>query len=412
MPKNLRVAQRALLIVALACGLAFGLTNAIGAKHPTPAVGQSATPTPTEPKAENKGQFNEKLWSGMRWREIGPFRGGRGVAIEGVSGEPNTYYFGAVAGGVWKTTDGGANWKPMFDKQHSTSSIGALAVAPSDHNTIYAGAGESALRGNITYGDGVYKSVDGGRNWRNVGLKDSRHIGAIIVHPENPDIVFVAALGHAYGPNDERGIFRTTDGGKTWTKVLSKDENTGAIDVVFDPHNPNTLFAALWQVRRQPWFLSSGGEGSGLYRSTDGGNTWQHLQGHGLPEGILGRIGVTVSGADPDRVYAIIEAKEGGIFKSDDGGDNWTKINDDLRFRQRAWYFSKIYADPRAADTLYVLNTGLFRSVDGGKTFNLLPARHGDHHGLWIDPKDPQRIANVNDGGASVSIDGGETCRR
>ena len=378
---------------------------------PSPTVGQSTTTgsMATAAKAENKGQFDEKLWSGMKWREIGPFRGGRGVAIEGVPGEPNTYYFGAVAGGVWKTTDGGANWKPMFDKQHSTSSIGALAVAPSDHNTIYAGAGESALRGNITYGDGVYKSVDGGRNWRNVGLKDSRHIGAIIVHPENPDIVFVAALGHAYGPNDERGIFRTTDGGKTWTKVLSKDENTGAIDVVFDPHNPNTLFAALWQVRRQPWFFSSGGEGSGLYRSTDGGNTWQHLQGHGLPEGILGRIGVTVSGADSDRVYAIIEAKEGGIFKSDDGGDNWTKINDDLRFRQRAWYFSKIYADPRAVDTLYVLNTGLFRSVDGGKTFNLLPARHGDHHGLWIDPKDPQRIANAHDGGASVSIDGGET---
>ena len=423
MQKKIRVAQRALLAVALACGLAFGLTNTIGAKpkktkpaksatpSPSPAVGQSTATDSmaTAAKAENKAQFDEKLWSGMKWREIGPFRGGRGVAIEGVPGEPNTYYFGAVAGGVWKTTDGGANWKPMFDKQHSTSSIGALAVAPSDHNTIYAGAGESALRGNITYGDGVYKSVDGGRNWRNVGLKDSRHIGAIIVHPENPDIVFVAALGHAYGPNDERGIFRTTDGGKTWAKVLSKDENTGAIDVVFDPHNPNTLFAALWQVRRQPWFFSSGGEGSGLYRSTDGGNTWQHLQGHGLPDGILGRIGVTVSGADSDRVYAIIEAKEGGIFKSEDGGDNWTKINDDLRFRQRAWYFSKIYADPRAVDTLYVLNTGLFRSVDGGKTFNLLPARHGDHHGLWIDPKDPQRIANAHDGGASVSIDGGET---
>ncbi len=345
----------------------------------------------------------------MQWRLVGPFRGGRGVAIEGVPGEPNTYYFGAVAGGVWKTTDGGANWKPLFDKQHSTSSIGAIAVAPSEPNIVYAGSGESALRGNITYGDGVYKSVDGGRNWRNVGLKDSRHIGAIIVNPDNPDIVFVAALGHAFGPNDERGIYRTTDGGKTWSKVLGKDENTGAIDVVFDPHNPNTLFAALYQVRRQPWFFSSGGDGSGLYRSTDGGNTWQHLEGHGLPKGVLGRIGVTVSGADPDRVYAIIEAREGGIFRSDDGGDNWEKINDDLRFRQRAWYFSKIYADPRAVDTLYVLNTGLFRSVDGGKDFKLLPARHGDHHGLWIDPKDPERLGNASDGGASVSVDGGET---
>lgn len=345
----------------------------------------------------------------MQWREIGPYRGGRALAIEGVPGEPNTYYFGAVAGGVWKTTDGGTNWKPIFDKQHTTSSIGALAVAPNDHNTIYAGSGEAALRGNITYGDGVYKSVDGGKHWRNVGLKDSRHIGALIVHPENRDIVFVAAVGHAFGPNEQRGIYRTTDGGTIWKKVLGKDENTGAIDVVFDPHNPNTLFAALYQVRRQPWFFASGGEGSGLYRSTDGGDTWQQLQGHGLPDGVLGRIGVTVSGADSDRVYAIIEAKEGGIFRSDDGGDNWEKINDDLRFRQRAWYFSKIYADPQAPDTLYVVNTGLFRSVDGGKSFKLLPARHGDHHGLWIDPKDPKRLGNVNDGGASVSSDGGET---
>ncbi|MEO5754257.1 MAG: glycosyl hydrolase [Chthoniobacterales bacterium] len=429
MQNEFRAARRALWLGLLVFGVACGLTISAGAKpkkktntrapSPTPpfAAGTpvaSPSPSPAEPKAadgktEGKPHFDPKLWSGMKWREIGPFRGGRGVAIEGVPGEPNTYYFGAVAGGVWKTTDGGANWKPMFDKQHSTSSIGALAVAPSEPNTIYAGAGESALRGNITYGDGVYKSVDGGRNWRNVGLKDSRHIGALIVHPDNPDIVFVAAIGHAFGPNEERGVFRTTDGGQTWTKVLGKDQNTGAIDVVFDPHNPNTLFAALYQVRRQPWFFASGGEGSGLYRSTDGGDTWQHLQGHGLPEGILGRIGVAVSSADSDRVYAIIEAKEGGIFRSDDGGDNWEKINDDLRFRQRAWYFSKIYADPRAIDTLYVLNTGLFRSVDGGKDFKLLPARHGDHHGLWIDPKDPNRIGNASDGGASVSIDGGET---
>jgi photosystem II stability/assembly factor-like uncharacterized protein len=396
------VAPRAFLTVALLCGLPFGLTSA-GAASPAKST-PAASPTPAP-----KGQFDEKLWSGMKWREVGPFRGGRSVAVEGVPGEPNTYYFGGVAGGVWKTTDGGANWKPTFDGQHSTSSIGAIAVAPSDHNTIYAGSGEAALRGNITYGDGVYKSVDGGRNWRNVGLKDSRQIGAIIVHPENPEVVFVAAVGHAFGPNEERGVYRTTDGGKTWTKVLGKDNDTGAIDVVFDPHNPNTLFAALYQVRRQPWFFSSGGEGSGLYRSTDGGNTWQELRGHGLPEGVLGRIGVTVSGADSNRIYAIIEAKEGGIFRSNDGGENWEKINDDLRFRQRAWYFSKVYADPRSVDTLYVLNTGLFRSVDGGKNFQLLPARHGDHHGLWIDPKDPDRLANASDGGASVSTDGGQT---
>ncbi|HEY8649633.1 MAG TPA: hypothetical protein VIL70_01825, partial [Chthoniobacterales bacterium] len=344
----------------------------------------------------------------MQWRQIGPFRGGRAIAIEGVPDEPDVYYFGAVAGGVWKTTDGGANWTPLFDKE-STSSIGAIGVAPSDHNIIYAGSGEAAIRGNITYGDGVYKSVDGGKTWKNVGLKDSRHVGALIVHPNNPDIVYVAALGHAFGPNPERGIFRTTDGGKTWAKVLSKDENTGGIDIVFDPHNPNTLFAALWQARRQPWFFSSGGPGSGLYRSTDGGTTWQQLQGNGLPEGILGRIGVTVSAADSNRVYAIIEAKEGGIYRSEDGGEHWTRVNDDGRFRQRAWYFSKVYADPNAVDTVYVLNTGLFRSADGGKTFELMPARHGDHHGLWIDPKNPQRIANTSDGGASVSTDGGKS---
>ena len=367
------------------------------APSPSPAV--SPTPAP---------QVDPKLFSGMRWRQVGPFRGGRALAIEGVLGEPNTWYFGAVAGGVWKTTDGGANWIPLFDKQ-DISSIGAIAVAPSDHNTIYVGTGEAAIRGNTTYGTGVYKSVDGGKNWKNIGLRDTRQIGALIVHPTNPDIVLVAALGHAFGPNQERGIFRTSDGGKTWTKVLYKDENTGGIDIVFDPHNPNVMFASLWQARRQPWFFSSGGPGSGLYKSEDNGVTWKQLTGNGLPEGILGKIGIAVSGADSNRVYAIIEAKEGGIYRSEDGGEKWTKVNDDGRFRQRAWYFSKIYADPTSADTVYVLNTGAFKSVDGAKTFNLLPARHGDHHGLWIDPQNANRIGNANDGGASISMDGGKT---
>ncbi|MEY2479218.1 MAG: hypothetical protein QOI04_145, partial [Verrucomicrobiota bacterium] len=297
---------------------------------------------------------------------------------------------------------------PLFDKQ-DISSIGAIAVAQSDHNAVYAGTGEAAIRGNTTYGTGVYKSTDAGKSWKNVGLKDTRQIGAMIVDPRNADVVLVAALGHAFGPNQERGIFRTTDGGKTWTKVLSKDENTGGIDVVFDPHNPNIVFASLWQARRQPWFFSSGGASSGLYRSEDNGVTWKRLEGNGLPEGILGRIGVAVSGADSNRVYAIIEAKEGGLFRSDDAGQKWTRVNEDGRFRQRAWYFSKVYADPKSADTLYILNTGAFKSVDGGKTFNLLPARHGDHHGLWIDPQNPNRIGNANDGGASISIDGGKT---
>lgn len=361
-----------------------------------------AAPNPSAAK------IDEKLFKGMQWRQIGPFRGGRALAIEGVPGEPDTYYFGGVAGGVWKTIDGGANWVPLFDKE-DISSIGAIAVAPSDHNVLYVGTGEAAIRGNTTYGTGVYKSIDAGRTWKNVGLKDSRQIGAVIVHPQNPDIAIVAALGHAFGPNNERGIYRTADGGKTWTKVLGKDDKTGGIDVVFDPHNPNIVFAALWQTVRQPWTFSSGGPGSGLYRSEDNGLTWKQLEGNGLPDGILGRIGVSVSGADANRIYALIEAKEGGLFRSDDAGDNWTRVNDDGRFRQRAWYFSKVYADPKAEDTVYVLNTGAFKSVDGGKTFNLLPARHGDHHGLWIDPQNPNRIGNASDGGASVSVDGGKT---
>lgn len=345
----------------------------------------------------------------MKWRQVGPFRGGRALAIEGVPGEPNTYYFGGVAGGVWKTTDGGANWTPLFDKE-AISSIGAIAVAPSDHNTIYVGTGESAMRGNITYGAGMYKSVDGGKVWKNIGLRDTRQIARIAVDPKNADIALVAAFGHAFGPNQERGVFRTTDGGKTWAKVLYKDENTGAIDVVMDPHNPNLVFAAMWQARRQPWNFSSGGPGSGLYRSEDGGVTWKQLQGNGLPEGMLGRIGVAISGADSSRIYAIIENKDnGGIYRSEDGGEKWTRVNDDGRFRQRAWYFSNIFADPKAPDTVYVLNTGAFKSVDGGKTFTLLPGRHGDHHGLWIDPENPQRLGNANDGGVAVTMDGGKT---
>ena len=346
----------------------------------------------------------------MQWRQVGPFRGGRALAIEGVPGEPGIYYFGAVAGGVWKTTDGGANWTPLFDKE-TISSIGAIAVAPSDHNVVYVGTGEAAMRGNITYGNGVYKSVDAGKTWKNIGLKDTRQIGALIVDPEQSrHRRWSPRSAMPSGRTPERGVFRTTDGGKTWTKVLSKDENTGAIDVAFDPHNSNIVYAALWQARRQPWNFSSGGPGSGLYRSDDGGATWKRLEGNGLPDGILGRIGVCVSGADRNRVYAMIEAKEGGLYRSDDGGEKWTRVNDDGRFRQRAWYFSKIYADPKSADTVYVLNTGLFRSIDGGKTFNSAPG-HATAiiTGCGSIRPIPHRIANANDGGASVSMDGGKT---
>ncbi len=351
---------------------------------------------------------NPALLAGMKWRQIGPFRGGRVLAVTGVPGDPTTWYFGGVAGGVWKSTDAAASWQPVFDDQ-KIASIGAIAVADSDHNVLYVGSGEACPRGNITYGDGVYKSLDAGRTWKNVGLRDTRHIGAVAVHPKNPDVVLVAALGHAYGPNEERGVFRSADGGKSWQKVLYRDAETGAIDVVFDPDNANVVYASLWQVRRTPWSLSSGGPGSGLYKSSDGGVTWKHLDGHGLPDGILGRIGVSVAGGGAGRVYALIEANEGGLYRSDDGGGSWTRVNSDHRFRQRAWYYSHVYADPVSPDVLYISNTGLFRSGDGGKSFDLVPAPHGDHHGLWIDPRDPRHLIEGSDGGASVSVDGGKT---
>jgi photosystem II stability/assembly factor-like uncharacterized protein len=348
-----------------------------------------------------------KTYAGMKWRLIGPFRGGRALAVTGVPSQPNTYYFGAVAGGVWKTTDGGVSWDPLFDKQ-TTSSIGSIAVSNSDPNVIYVGTGEACIRGNISFGDGVYRSNDGGKTWNNVGLKDTRHIGKVIVHPNNPDVAFVAALGHAYGTNTERGIFRTRDGGKTWERVLYFDDRTGAIDIVFDPQNPHVLFAAMWEGYRTPWTLNSGGEKDGLYRSNDDGTTWKRVEGNGMPEGPLGRIGVAVSGADSNVVYALIEAKKGGLYRSDDGGTNWALINDDHRFRQRAWYFTHVWADPKDANKVYIANTGLFRSNDGGKAFERLNAPHGDHHGLWIDPNNSNRMINGNDGGATISIDGGK----
>jgi photosystem II stability/assembly factor-like uncharacterized protein len=397
--------SRNLLLFALI--LSFAFTAPAQTQQGSESPRKRAAGKPPLPEA-SPAMADEKMFNGLRWRQVGPFRGGRVLAVSGVPGEPSVFYFGGASGGVWKSSDAGASWTPLFDRQ-PIASIGALAVASSDHNIIYAGTGEACLRGNISYGNGVYKSLDGGKTWRNVGLKDTRHIGAVIVDPKNANVVFVAALGHAYGPNADRGIFRSTDGGATWQKVLYKDNRTGAIDVVFDPNNSSTLFASLWEVYRTPWSLNSGGPGSGLYKSTDGGTTWRRLEEHGLPSGIMGRIGVAVSGADSNRVYAMIESKEGGLYRSDDGGENWTRLNEDGRLRQRAWYFSHIFADPKTADTLYVLNTGMFRSTDAGKTFSLVPAPHGDHHGLWIDPANPQHMINGNDGGATVSLDGGAT---
>jgi photosystem II stability/assembly factor-like uncharacterized protein len=374
-------------------------------KAPEAAVQQSSKPA-TPPDNSNE----DPTFKGMKYRLVGPFRGGRSLTASGVPGDPTTYYFGSTGGGVWKSTDGALTWKPVFDKE-GTSAIGSLAVSPSNPSIVYVGTGEACLRGNISHGDGVYKTLDGGKTWKNIGLRDSRAIGKVVVNPSNPDIAFVAALGHPFGPNPERGIFRTTDGGKTWDKVLYKDENSGGIDLSFDPRNSNILFAALWQVRRSPWKLDSGGPGSGLYRSNDGGTTWKHLEGKGLPKGPYGRIGVSV-GANSDRVYALIEAAEGGLYRSDDGGDTWQLVNPNHSLIQRPWYYMHVIADPQDANTLYVMDVDAYRSTDGGRSFNKIHLPHGDNHGLWIDPRNTSRMIGTNDGGATVTLDGGKTWSR
>jgi len=352
--------------------------------------------------------LDENSLKGMKWRQVGPFRGGRALAVTGIAGDPETYYFGSVAGGVWKTTNGGLTWTPLTDKT-GIMSVGAIAAAPSDPNVIYVGTGESCWRGDISYGDGMYKSVDGGKTWTHIGLEDSRHISKILVNPMNPDIVYVAAMGHAYGPNDMRGVYKSTDGGKNWQRILFKDSKTGAIDLTFDPSNPHILFAALYEAQRYPWTAVSGGPGSGLYKSSDDGANWKRLEGHGLPSGVLGRIGVSVSGGDDNRIYAIIEAEKGGVYRSEDGGETWALINPDHRFTQRAWYFNHIFADPKSPETVYVLNTAVYKSTDGGHTFGFIRSPHGDNHGLWIDPTHPDWLINSNDGGAIISHDGGKS---
>ncbi|MBI2681831.1 MAG: glycosyl hydrolase [Acidobacteriales bacterium] len=322
--------------------------------------------------AKDEKDKDDPALKAMSWRLVGPYRGGRVIAVAGVAGDPLTYYFGGVGGGV------------------------------------YVGTGEACLRGNIIPGDGVYKSTDAGKTWQFLGLKDTRHIGRVLVNPKNPDIVLVAAMGHAHGPNAERGVFRSTDGGKTWSKTLYKDEKTGAIDLAFDPTNANIVFASLYEAIRRPWEYVGGGPGSGLYRSADGGATWTKLEGKGLPAGPWGRVGVTVA-ANGNRVWAQIEAEKGGLYRSEDGGTTWSLLNDDRNFRQRAWYYSHIFADPKNADVLYSLNVQMWKSIDGGKSFRQIRAPHGDTHGLWIDPTETQRMIEGNDGGATVTLNGGES---
>ena len=356
-------------------------------------------------------KYNETFFNNFEWRNIGPNRGGRSLSSMGSPGRPNEYYFGATGGGLWKTTDGGNTWFPVTDGKITSSSIGAVAVAETNPDIVYIGGGETQLRGSITQGDGVYRSTDGGETWRHVGLRETQAIARIRIHPTDPDIVYVAALGHPYGDNEQRGIFRSKDGGNSWEKILYKSPKAGGVDISIDRTNPKVIYASLWQVYRRAWKMWGGGPFSGIYKSTDGGDTWTELtKNPGMPEGPIGKIGMTVSPADANRVWAIVEASEGGVFRSDDGGKSWERTNDDRKIRQRHFYYSRIVADPWDRETVYALNTRLYKSMDGGVTFDTqISTPHGDQHDLWIDPNDPKRMTNSNDGGGNVSINGGET---
>ncbi|HLJ82900.1 MAG TPA: hypothetical protein VKT51_01835 [Candidatus Eremiobacteraceae bacterium] len=363
-------------------------------------------------RAADLGVVNPALFAGMHWRLIGPFRGGRDVAVAGVPGDPTTAYFGAVGGGVWKTTDAGRTWNPIFDSQ-GIASVGAIAIAPSNPAVIYVGSGEADMRSDITYGDGMYKSTDAGATWHHIGLDETRQIARIIVDPKNPDVALVAALGHAYAPNEERGVYRTNDGGATWQRVLFKDANTGAIDLASDPQNPQTIFASLWQTRRPPWniYPPSNGPGSGLYVSHDGGSNWSQIHGGGFPSAGLGKIGIAVAPSEPNRVYAIVDAKAGGLYRSDDSGVTWKLVDADQRLWQRGWYFCHITVDPKDADRVYISDTAFYRSTDGGAHFTAIKGSPDgdDFHQPWVDPDDPRHIVLGSDQGTSISLNGGAT---
>jgi photosystem II stability/assembly factor-like uncharacterized protein len=351
------------------------------------------------------------FYEGLEWRNIGPLRGGRSLGCAGSPSRPNEYYFGATGGGLWKTVDGGTEWKPVTDGQLTSSSVGAVAVAASDPDIVYIGMGEVQLRGSITQGDGVYKSIDGGEKWEHMGLKETQAVARIRIHPTNAEIVYVAALGHPYGDNAERGVFKSTDGGKNWKKVLYVSDKAGAVDLIIDGNNPQVVYATTWEVQRKAWKMWGGGGDSKLWKSTDGGETWNDLtENSGMPAPPIGKIGVTVSPVDSNRIWAIVEANEGGVFRSDDAGKTWARTNDERKLRQRAFYYSRIYADPKDKETVYCLNTGFYKSTDGGKTFDtMIKVPHGDNHDLWIDPNNPERMMNSNDGGGNVSINGGKS---
>ena len=367
---------------------------------------QKSKVKPTEDKTIPKD-----FYEGLEWRNIGPNRGGRSLGCAGSPGRPNEYYFGATGGGLWKTVDGGTEWSAVTDGQVTSSSVGAVAVAETNPDVVYIGMGEVQLRGSITQGDGVYKTKDGGKTWRHLGLKETQAVARIRIHPTNPEIVYVAALGHPYGDNEERGVFKSVDGGNSWKKVLYVSPKAGAVDLIIDRNNPKVLFASTWEVQRKAWKMWGGGGDSKLWKSVDGGDTWSDLSSNpGMPAPPIGKIGVTVSPADSNRVWAIVEANEGGVFRSDDGGKTWERTNEERKLRQRAFYYSRIYADPWDKETVYCLNTGFYKSTDGGKTFDTtIKVPHGDNHDLWIDPNNPDRMINSNDGGGNVSLNGGKS---
>ncbi|HVE77332.1 MAG TPA: glycosyl hydrolase [Gemmatimonadaceae bacterium] len=394
-------------LLALMTGVAVPLTA-----QQTPAErGMRTPPRPATAAASvpfAPASFDTSAFAGLKYREIGPYRGGRSVAVAGSASRPLEYWMGTTGGGVFKTTDAGLTWQPVTDKYFG-GTIGAIGVAESNPDIVYVGTGEYPIRGNNSHGDGVFKTTDGGKTWTFLGLKETQQISRVKVHPTNPDIAWIGAQGKVFAPNAERGVYQTTDGGKSWRKVLFRNDSTGITDLVLDPTNPNVLYAAFWQVYRTPWKLWSGGPGGGLFKSTDGGETWAEItRNQGLPKGLWGNVGITVSQANPNRLWAIIEADSGGVYRSEDAGRTWTYVNNERKLRQRAWYYTRIFADPKDVNAVWVLNVGLHKSTDGGKTYKTVAVPHGDNHDFWIAPNDPNRIVNGNDGGANVTFNGGK----
>ncbi|HEX5831705.1 MAG TPA: hypothetical protein VFY16_12040, partial [Gemmatimonadaceae bacterium] len=388
-----------------AAALALALTPLLVADASAQRSRTRATPQP--PSA---GAYDSALFAGLRWRHVGPFRGGRVTTVTGVASEPRTFYFGSTGGGVWKTTDAGATWRNISDDYFAVSSMGAVRVAPSDPKIVWAGTGSDGIRSNVSIGRGIYRSTDAGESWSFMGLREVGQIGAVEIHPSNPDIVFVAALGNPFAPNPERGVFRTRDGGRTWQKVLFVSDSTGAIDLELNPANPNELYATMWRGERKPWTVISGGREGGVYKSTDGGTTWRKVT-KGLPRGIFGKSDLAVSAANPNRVYALIEApeREGGLYRSDDRGETWTLVGTQRGLVNRPFYYTNVDADPTNADRVFVGTESFFVSTDGGKSWKTLSTPHGDNHDLWINPNDPKIWIQANDGGVNVTLDDGKT---